>query len=296
MGKGQPKSPTAINTGIGIAGFLLRPSNRGWVTTVAVVLASLIGFAISWQKWGAPSLESDEYLVTAEQIQVTPQPNWIHTNVKTECVRSLTGLKLSLLDRDLVEKVANVFTLHPWVAGVIRVEKRYPSQVNVELEYRRPVLVVKIEQPGDEGLLFLDQDAVLLPSTDFAPTQARNYLRIAAAGEAPTSVYGTPWSSDRIAGAAGIADCWGTRWQPLGLYWIVTSKTVGGQLIYELHSQDDKVRVIWGQPPGHEGASEPTAEQKIAALEQLVQEQGGSLEKFASEKPLDLRTLDFAKK
>src|SRR6478735_10724335 len=172
MGKGQSKSPTAITAGIGIAGFLLRRQNRGWVTTTAVVVAAIIGFAVAWQKWGAPSLEGDEYLVTAEQIQVTAQPNWIHGNVKTECVRSLTGMKLSLLDHELVEKVADAFTLHPWVAHVIRVEKRYPARVNVELEYRRPALVVKIDAPGDEGLLFLDEDAVLLPSADFAPTQA----------------------------------------------------------------------------------------------------------------------------
>ncbi len=295
MGKGQPKSPAAINAGIGIAGFLLRRQYRGFLTTLAVVLAAIISFAIAWQKWGVPALDSDEYLVTAEKIEVTPQPNWIHTNVKAECVRSLSGLKLSILDRELVEKVANAFTLHPWVAHVVRVEKRNQAQVHVELEYRRPALVVKIDAPGDEGLLFLDEDAVLLPSTDFAPTQARDYLRIAAAGEAPTSVYGTPWSSERIAGAAQLAACLGTRWQPLGLYWIVVAKTPGGQLLYELRSQDDKVRVIWGRPPGTEGANEPTAEQKIAAFEQLVQTEG-SLDKIATDKPLDLRTLDLSKK
>jgi len=289
MGKGQPKSPAAITTGISVAGVLLRPQNRGWVTTSAVVLAASIGFAVAWQKWGAPSLDRDEYIVSADQIQVTPQPTWIHTNIKAECVRSLTGMELSLLDRDLLEKVANAFTLHPWVAHVVRVEKRNPSQILVELEYRRPALVVKIESPGDEGLLFLDENAVLLPSTDFAPTQARNYLRIAAAGETPSSVYGTPWTSDRMTGAARLAACWGTRWQPLGLYWIVATKTLGGQLTYELRSQDDKVRVIWGQAPGHDDPHEPTAEQKIAGLEKLAQEEG-PLEKIAVDTPIDLRS------
>jgi hypothetical protein len=250
MGKGQPKAPAAINAGIGIAGILLRRQYRGFITTFAVVVAAIIVFAVAWQKWGVPALHSDEYLVSAEQIEVTPQPAWIHTNVKAECVRSLSGIKLSILDRDLVEKVANAFTLHPWVAHVVRADKRPPALVNVELEYRRPILVVKIDAPGDEGLLFLDEEAVLLPSTDFAPTQARNYLRIAAAGETPSSVYGTPWNSERIAGAAQIAACWDTRWQPLGLYWIVAARTANGQLIYELRSQDDKVRVIWGRPPG----------------------------------------------
>jgi hypothetical protein len=178
-------------------------------------------------------------------------------------------MHLKLLDRDLVEKIASAFQLHPWVAEVVRVEKRYPAQVSVEIEYRLPVLVVKLDAPGDDGLLFLDEEAVLLPSTDFTPTQARDYLRIAASGETPSGVYGVPWKSDRIAGAAAIAGCLENSWQPLGLYWIVASRIGSGELTYELRSQDDKFRIVWGRPPGHEVAGEPAAAQKIAALGQL---------------------------
>jgi hypothetical protein len=290
MGKGQSKSVAAIGAGVSLAGFLMRPQNRGWVTTLAVVLAAIVGSCIAWQKWGAPSLGSAEYLVVPEQIEVTPQPTWIHTNVKADCIRSLAGIRLDLLDRDLVEKVANAFALHPWVAQVVRIEKRYPAQLSVDIEYRRPTLVVKLDSPGEDGLLFLDEEAVLLPSSDFAPGQARSFLRLSAAGETPSSVYGAPWNSERIAGAARLATIWGTRWQPLGLYWIFAAKVRSGEMIYELRSQDDKVRVIWGVTPGHESPHEPSAEQKIAALEQFVHDKG-PLDKSASDGLIDLRAL-----
>jgi hypothetical protein len=268
MGKGQPKSVGRVAMGSNLATVLLRKQNRGWVTTAAVVIASVIGFAIAWQRWGAPSLEGDDYLVSEEKIVVTPQPAWIHANVKADCVRALAGMQLKLLDRELVEKIGSAFKLHPWVAEVVRVEKRYPAQVNVELEYRRPVLVVKLDAPGDEGLLFLDEHAVLLPSTDFAPSQARNYLRIAASGETPSGVYGVPWKSERIAGAAAIAAVLENQWQTVGLYWIVTARIGSGDLVYELRSQDEKFRLIWGRPPGQESSGEPTAQQKLATLKQ----------------------------
>ena len=34
--------------------------------------------------------------------------------------------------RKLVEHLAQAFALHPWVAKVVRVEKRYPAEVVVE--------------------------------------------------------------------------------------------------------------------------------------------------------------------
>ncbi len=284
MGKPQPKS-AGLDRGLNFIEILLRPQNRGWVTTTAVAIVCIVGLVIAWQYWGSHVLTGDDYLVTADKIVVTPQPAWIHANVKADCARSLDGMRLGLLDRDLVEKVGSAFSLHPWVAHVVRVEKRHPAKVIVDLEYRRPVLVVKLDAPGDEGLLFLDEEAVLLPSADFAPTQARDYLRIAASGEAPSGVYGAPWSSDRIAGAAAIASVLDDQWKSLGLYWIATTRIVGGELVYELRSQDDKFRVIWGHSPGHEVSAEPVAQQKLAALKKISRDSGSS-----DAKTIDLRT------
>jgi hypothetical protein len=130
----------------------------------------------------------------------------------------------------------------------------------------------------------LDEQAVLLPSTDFAPSQARNYLRLAASGETPSGQYGMPWKSERLAGAAAIAAAVENQWQTLELYWIVTARIGSGDLVYELRSQDEKFRLIWGRPPGQESSGEPTAQQKVAALKQFTRDASSS-----EPKTIDLR-------
>src|SRR5205823_13213433 len=116
MGASKSKTTGSVSTGFALVHFLWRPQNRALVLTAVVVLVAIAGFVYGWRRWGEPSLSSPEYLVTAERISVTPQPAWIHTNVKAEMLRSLTGAKLELLDRQLVEKLADAFALHPWVA------------------------------------------------------------------------------------------------------------------------------------------------------------------------------------
>jgi len=290
MAASKSKPAESFSPALRFIRILLRPQNRGLVLT-AVVIAAAIGSAFyAWGRWGEPAMQSGDYVVTPERITVTPQPTWIHSNVKAEVVRSANVARLSLREPQLVEQVAQAFALHPWIAKVVRVEKRIPAQVNVELEYRRPVMVVKLDLADEKGLLFLDEHSVLLPTGDFAPSQASNYLRIMAAGETPVSVYGTAWGSQRIAGAARVAAAWDNRWQPLGLYWIVTAQPAGGQLVYEMHTKDDQVHVVWGGAPGHESSSEPSAQQKIAALQQYVHDKG-PLDKSGTATVIDLREL-----
>ena len=295
MGASKAKTVGTVAEGIALVGCCGGRKIGGTVLTAVVVLVAIAGFMYGWRRWGEPSLNSPEYVVTAEPaLSVTPQPAWIHTNVKAEILLA-DGAKLDLLDGQLVEKIAAAFALHPWVAKVVRVEKRFPAQVNVQLEYRRPVLVVKLDAAGEEGLLFLDRQSVLLPSSDFAPSQAKDYLRIVAAGETPTNVYGTPWGSERMAGALLVAAALENRWQPLGLYSIAAVRGNGAEFVYELRTQDDKVRVIWGGSPGresarHDSVAEPTAAQKVAVLEQYVREHG-PLDKLSAPAVVDLRNL-----
>ena len=87
--KAKPARPLAAS---GVVRFLLRPQNRGMVLTAIVVAAAIGGSLYAWQRWGRADGESPEYVVTPQQIAVTPQPAWIHSNVKADVVRSLRHL------------------------------------------------------------------------------------------------------------------------------------------------------------------------------------------------------------
>jgi hypothetical protein len=286
---GNP-SPLGIRALFLVLGWLWRPERRGTVAAGLVALAAIVGAVMVWPNWGEPTMQSREYLVTPDVINITPQPAWIHASVKTDVLRLVGGAQLDLRDPKLVENLARAFALHPWVTKVVRVGKRFPTAIDVELEYRRPVLVVKLDAHGYKDLLFLDREAVLLPSGDFASSQAKDFLRITAAGELPAGAFGAAWGSERMTGAARVAAAWQDRWQALGLYWLLGTRSASGDYIYELRPQNDAVRVVWGPPIGRESSGEPSAAEKIAALETYVRDKG-RLDREGAPPLIDLREL-----
>jgi hypothetical protein len=285
----KPKPPRQSPAAAKLVAALFRQQNRGLVLTALVLAAALGGAGYAWQRWGRTAMQAADFVITPEQIAVSATPAWIHADVKAEALRSAAISKLDLRDRNLVEQVAAAFALHPWVAKVLRVEKSHPARVTVELEYRRPVAAVEVADRGEPRLLFIDERSVLLPSHDFAPEQGKDFLRIAGGHETTPSIYGTPWVSERIAGAARLAAVWGQRWQPLELYRIETTQPPGSELIFELTTRRG-VRVIWGAMPGADSARDASAEQKIAALEHYVNDKG-PLERDGGQPIIDLREL-----
>jgi hypothetical protein len=289
MGSKPPKPARQLSTGVQWLRIALRPQNRGPILAALVIVAAIAGLTVAWNKWGAPTTKSAEYVVTPDKIDVTPQPAWIHADVKADVVQVGKLTQLNLRDPQLVEEVARAFALHAWVAKVVRVTKEFPARVNVELEYRRPIAAVEITSQGQPGLLFVDAEGVLLPSEDFAQSQAKDFLRIAAGSSTPASVYGAPWGDERIAGAARVAQLWGDRFRQPGLVRMVAVEQPGGQIIYELRTAGE-TRVIWGPAPGREAAAEPAAEQKIAALLDYIADKG-PLDRENGERLVDLRKL-----
>lgn len=284
---GKAKPTGQISESWRVVRILMRPQYRGPVLAVGVIACALVGLGIAWNRWGRPALEAPEYRLTPEKIAVTPPPKWIHADVKGEVIRTANLTERRITDPQLVEEVAAAFALHPWVAKVARVEKHAPAGMIVALEYRRPVAAVEIASRGEAGLLFIDAQGVLLPSADFAQSQAKDFLRIAAGNETPAGGYGAAWGSERVAGAAQVAAALGDRWQPLGLYRVSAVESSAGELTYELRTKAD-VRIVWGSLPGHETSGEPSAEQKLRTLEQLVADKG-PLDREGGRALIDLR-------
>jgi hypothetical protein len=267
----------------------LRPQNRGPVLAGLIGVAAVVGLMFAWSRWGVPATTGPEYTVTADKIELAPQPEWIHADVKAEVVRASSLSKLALRDPRLVEQVAQAFALHPWIAKVTRVEKRFPARLIVAVEYRRPAAAVELSRDGKRELLFVDGEGVLLPSLDFAAGQAADYLRIGGIASTPASVYGAPWGDEAVAGAARIAAAWGDRFKQAGLYRILPAEAASGEITYELRTPGD-TRIVWGPAPGRESSAEPAPEQKIAALLAFIADKG-PLDRAGGESLIDLRQL-----
>ena len=267
--------------------------NARWILFVGVFVAGCaFGWKMLWESVREQVISAADNRIDPEQIEMTAIPPWIHTDLKAEVVRDafLDG-PLSLLDPELTVRIAHAFAQHPWVAKVERVSKRAPAGVAVDLIYRRPVAMVEIPGPA---LWPVDRDGVLLPTADFSPTEALNYLRIAEIGTSPLGPVGTRWGDTHVTGGAKIAAVLLDDWETLKLEKVVAATRQidanGAESdSYELYTHE-RTRVDWGRPPGAESGTEAKAAQKIERLRQYADQHGGSLEDPVAPQRLDVRS------
>lgn len=270
--------------------FLWGPG-RAFTAVVLLVAVFLIGWGVVWQKVRPQFLASSDYTVTKQQIELTPSPAWIHTDIRDEVFRNASlDTPLSILDDDLGERIAGAFALHPWIAKVNRVAKSPPNRVEVDVVYRKPVCMIEV--PGD--LLPVDSGGVLLPAGDFSPIEKQGYPFVAGIDTRPMGPVGQRWGDGRVVDAAEIAAAFGTAWQELKLYRIVPISAIGSPMpeepIYELLTRAG-THVIWGRAPSSKMVGEPAAAEKVARLAGYAAQNGGSLEGPSGPQQIDVRSL-----
>jgi hypothetical protein len=274
---------------------------------IALAVGVIGGPYLAWRKLKSRILSSPEYRVGPEQVEITPAPAWIHSDIRAEVFRdpSLDG-PLWLTDDNLTEQIATAFSLHPWVAKVTRVTKRHPTSTNptavkVELVYRQPVCMVEV--PG--GVLAVDAEGVLLPSEDFSPIEATRYPRLVGTDQKPTGPPGRRWADARVVGGAEIAAALGPAWEVMRLQRIVP--LAAGAADHSVDQSDRRARepifalftragtqVLWGYAPGANMLGEPSAAEKVARLQHYLAVHDTLDGPQGQPQKLDVRTLPLA--
>ncbi len=274
----------------------LRPESlRGRaILAIAVVAAVFFGSRLLWRMVREHVETRPEYQAAVDNIQITPLPAWIHTDVKTEVIRD-AGLpaELSILDDRLIDRLKQAFALHPWIARVDKVERSYPNHIQVEVVYRRPVAMVEVRG----GLLPIDAEAVLLPTADFSPAEAENYLRISGASSSPLGPLGTAWADPAVAASAKLAALLQPVWSQLQLRRIRIRNLIapsGAQMMYLELATRSGTTFVWGPAPDTEAPQEPTAAEKLSRLKQLAGKQGSLDATPADERDLRRRAAPVA--
>jgi len=266
--------------------IMLGPGRPVLLAAAAVAVLSGAWYVV-WRQVRHNVLSSNSYLLTTEDVRITPLPNWIHSDIRREVLNSasLDG-PLSIMDDDLAQRVANAFSLHPWIAKVVRVTKAHPARVEVELIYRRPVCMVEVPN----GLFPVDEHGVLLPVDDFSPVEASRYPRLVGIDTVPLGTTGESWGDGRVLGAAEIAAALGSAWQELKLRQMVASPTgIAEEHIYTLITRGG-TRVRWGLPPGSKAPGKLPAAEKLARLLKYL-EKNGTLEGPDGPQQLDVHDL-----
>lgn len=138
--------PTTEDAGRLQAGLGFVSRHRKALLIVALIAAGTAG--ILW----AGVIYLPNYVRGLERYQVyrdtlLPEtfPSWVTPEIKAELM-VLPGVpeKFSILDPGICQTVAQAYHQNPWVGEVLRVEKRFPNRVRVELKLRRPIVGVKV--------------------------------------------------------------------------------------------------------------------------------------------------------
>jgi hypothetical protein len=258
--------------------------------TVCALLAAAVGsgaYAV-WRAVREQVVMSPHYELLTEAVSVTPPPDWVRGDVRAEVMRD-AGLDgpLSVLDEDLSRRLYEAFEAHPWVARVERVLKRPPAAVEVELVYRRPVLMVRVPA----GLLPLDVEAVQLPTGDFSALAASHYPRLTDIEVTTGPPSGSRWSDPRVQAAARLAGLLIDCWEELELHQIAPMRELAPaspfQTPFELQTKLG-TRIAWGEAPSTEADDLKAAREKLARLKQYHAERG-TLEGPRGPQDIDLR-------
>jgi hypothetical protein len=252
-----------------------------------------------WRRVGPQVVTGTDYTIGPRDVEITPLPAWIRTDLAGDVVRSLSmDAPLSILQDDLNQRIHDAFAAQPWVAKVQRVSKQHPARLRVDLVYRRPVCMVESAsgvRPGSREaislrLLPIDEQGVLLPERDFSDAQRRQYPRLSGIPTAPPGVAGSPWRDARVTGGALIAAALVEVWSEYSLDRIVASQTPDTTLDREEYTYTvfttGGTRILWGHAPDTRFPGEVPVSEKLARLKQ--EKRNGSLNGANGPQTIDL--------
>lgn len=251
----------------------------GWALRylLAVMVAgggALGAWRALWPQVEAAALAEPAYWITAEELELSPQPAWIHHDIRPEIYQNLTLEKaVSLMDEDLAARLFDAASAHPWVADVHQVRKRYPASVQIEVTYRRPVCMVRV--PG--GVRPVDASGVVLPTVDFTPVEAARYPLLDGIDTTPAGPVGCPWGDPNVSQGAIVAARLVDDWPKLGLWAIVPQQrkllNPTAAQTFLLESREGS-RIIWGKASGEANDEEVSAAEKLKRLRRYFREHG----------------------
>jgi len=273
---------------------LVRIRPRVWAALL-MLIALGVGTHFLWQRNSPTVAQHSQYRLSADGIRITPPPPWIRSDIKAQVLRD-TGLVGSISVMDdwgaLTRRVKDAFEFHPWVASVVRITRRLPSSLEVELAYRRPVAAV--ESSDRDGVVYLpiDQHAIRLPESDL--TEAERLYLPRVSGVTGRPLVGDQWTDSRVVGGAKLAVALADVWQQLHLVEILSSARTPSRdeaqgYTFELVTSGG-TRIVWGAAPGQESL---TGESPFELKRQRILDyaaQHGQLESIDGPKSLDVRS------
>lgn len=229
---------------------------RAWLVQLVLPVAAGVGLIVGLAALGGHLRQRLRQTGQAElsftAIDLDPPPG-MERHVFLEEVQYLANLpdRLDPLDPATIPRLRAAVAAHPWVSGIRRVQLLPAGRVQVEVDYRTPVLAVA--RPAR----VVDGAGILLPGS--APRQGLPVLVGTVAP--PAGKPGEPWGDDAVRDAAAVVALLRPHSSNLELGACTVEYASG-----EVTLRAPRLRLIWGRPPGKELADEAAADVKLKRL------------------------------
>jgi hypothetical protein len=228
-----------------------------------LIVAPFVGWGFAEGRLSGYVSAQAKHAPTAASVCLCDVPAWVPAGHQA-LLRQAAAQQLSRdpLDRRDLERAEQTIAQSPWVEAVDRVE-RSGDRVTVAAQYRRPAALVR----SGDGYRLIDTRGVLLPGW-YRPER----LPIIEGVTAAPPHEGATWPGAPIQAGLGIVrvaagKSWASQVKAYGVgqtdsfgrIRIVLWTGPGRDLARDPH-------VVWGLPPGQEGAVEPSVPSKLARL------------------------------
>jgi len=243
---------------------------------------------------------ADRYTVDPGRIELSARPSWaegtlanqLKADIEDDLRADLADLpKASAFDDSIMATVSERLESDPWVARVVRIERRFPTDADGSsfllpvLEIRKPAVAI---DTGDEYVL-VDGESVVLPLSlkkgdefDRFASQLTTPLRTVTGVEGAAPIAGEPWQTEQVAAAISMervireAQLDGAlRIESIELIGVPRQADARGRVHYQPdggvvlipdQSRMPGTRLIWGRPPVHASTLELSPNDKLEQL------------------------------
>lgn len=244
----------------------------------AIIPLVLFGY-LGWYYYGAKRFDVSMYALKLENIEITPQPKWIHTDLKAEVYRLNRLSQLSLLEPSATATIAHAFEANICIKSANHVRKLSGGKVQIDVTYRQPAAMVWVEnasQPGTngptKGVHAIDDEGVVLPRSEFSIAQVRDYFVIYAPELQLEGKEIVGFRDPRIGVALELCKLLEPYRVDLQLECIDVEPDgmdlqLGGFNSWQLsiRTKEDRL-IVWGHAPGKETKDEMLVDEKIASM------------------------------
>jgi len=249
---------------------------RTGATALGLRGALLIGLGVA-ALWGAGAAR--EHVGRMPRFRVYPSrfrakaPAWCAEDLATV---AFPRQSYSIFDPALTREVAAAYARCPWVGSVLKVEKRFPNELRVELELRQPAAFVRL--PGASHAI--DAQAIRLPLAYHKWDHGGSPLPLVFGVRSDPPPAGTRWADRRVTAAASVLTTLaGDRSVLEQIHVIDVANLEGG--VDPLRSEiqlftRQRVRINWGRPPDTRKFGEPPGHVKLARLRRFLAQAVGS--------------------